>query len=135
VKAVCGSAQSLFCCNIPEEDETMALKTHVGFAIPRDKDVAPRVFSHFSGLGYRLTEQQPDEWVFQRGNKLSALWRFDIRAYETKLTVRSTVQQDGGRWVSCDWEVYTFMSVTTGGDVGTLEAEGHQLESVLRGTA
>jgi hypothetical protein len=113
----------------------MALKAHVGFAIPGDKDVTSRVLAHFSGLGYRLTEQHPDECVFQRGNKLSAFWRFDIRAYETKLSVRSAVQQDGGRWVSCDWDVYTFMSLTTSGDVGTLEAEGHQLESVLRGSA
>lgn len=113
----------------------MALKAHVGFAIPGDKDITSRTLSHFSGLGYRLTEEQLNEWVFQRGNKLSALWRFDIRAYATKLTVRSATQQEGGRWVSCDWEVYTIMNVTTGGDVGTLEAEGRQLESVLRGLA
>ena len=113
----------------------MALKAHVGFSIPGDKNGASRIPSHFSGLGYHLTEEQPNEWVFQRGNKLSALWRFDVRVYATKLTVRSAAQQDGGSWITCDWEVHTFMSLTTGGDVGTLEAEGHQLESVLRGPA
>ena len=113
----------------------MALKAHVGFAIPKDKEVASRVLSHFSRLGYRLISEQPNEWVFQRGNKLSALWRFDVRAYATKLIIRSAEQQDGSTWVSCDWEVYTFMSLTTGGDVATLEAEGHELESVLKGAA
>lgn len=111
----------------------MALKAHVGFSIPGDKNAASRIPSHFSGLGYRLTEEQPNEWVFQRGKKLSAWWRFDIRAYATKLTVRSDAQQDGGSWVSCDWEVYTVMNIMTGGDIRMLEAEGHQLESVLRG--
>ena len=111
----------------------MALKANVSFSIPDDKNAASRITSHFSGLGYRLTEEQRNEWVFQRGNKLSVLWRFDIRGYATKLTVRSAAQQDGSSLVSCDWEVYTFISLATGGDVGTLEAEGRQLESVLRG--
>lgn len=118
-----------------EGGETTALKAHVGFAIPGDKDIASRMLFHFSGLGYRLTEEQPNAWVFQRGNKLAALWRFDIRAYATKLTVRPVTQQDGGRWLSCDWEVDTGMSITTGGDVRKLEAEGRQLEAVLGGQA
>jgi hypothetical protein len=113
----------------------MALKAHVGFAIVDVKDIGSRVVSHFSRLGYRLIEEHPNEWVFQRGNKISAFWRFDIRAYHTTLTVRSATHRDGGILVSCDWDVYTFMSITTGGDVGTLEAEGRELESVLRGAA
>ena len=73
-----------------------------------------------------------DEWVFQRGNKISTLWRFDIRAYHTTLTVRSSTQRDGRIFVGCDWDVYTFMSITTRTDVATLEAEGSELESLLR---
>jgi hypothetical protein len=38
----------------------------------------------------------------------------------------------GATWVSCDWEVWTFASITTGADIATLEAEGRQLESVLK---
>ena len=113
----------------------MALKAHIGFAIPDDRDIGSRLISHFSRFGYRLIGESPNEWIFQRGNKLSTLWRFDIRAYHTTLTVRSAAQRDGGIFVSCDWEVHTFMVVTTGGDVATLEAEGRELESVLRGAA
>ena len=113
----------------------MALKAHVGFAIPDVRDIGPHVVSHFSWLGYRLIGERPNEWVFQRGNKISALWRFDIRAYHTTLTVRSSAQRDGGILVSCDWDVYTFMSIMTGADVATLEAEGRELESLLRGAA
>ncbi len=113
----------------------MALKAHIGFALPNIKDIGPRVVSHFSRLGYRLIDERPNEWVFERGNKLSVLLRFDIRAYHTQLKVRSAAQQEGGTWVGCDWEVYTFMTITTGADVATLEAEGHELESVLRGMA
>lgn len=115
--------------------EPMALKSHVGFEIPDAKDIGPRVIAHFSRLGYRLTDERPNEWLFQRGNKLTSLWRFDIRAYSTTLTVRASSQQKGGVWIACDWEVFTFMTITTGGDVGTLEAEGRELESVLRGAA
>jgi hypothetical protein len=113
----------------------MALKAYVGFALPNIKDIRPCVASHFTRLGYRLIDERTNEWVFERGNKLSALWRFDIRAYHTQLKVRSVAQKEGGTWVSCDWEVYTFMSLTTGADVATLEAEGHELESALRGMA
>lgn len=110
----------------------MALKAHTGFEVLSKGDITQALLGHFSDLGYRLTNQQPEQWIFQRGNKLAALWRFDIRAYATTLTVRSSIQQDGKRWVSCNWEVYTFMNLTTGGDVGTLEAEGRALESALR---
>ena len=110
----------------------MALKAHAGFSIPKNKKIGPRIVSHFSRLGYQLIDEHPNEWVFQRGNKLAAMWRFDIRAYVTTLKVRVTVEQSGGIWVSCDWEVWTFMSLATGGDVATLEAEGHQLESIPR---
>jgi hypothetical protein len=113
----------------------MALKAHVGFALPDVRDIGSRIVSHFSRLGYRLIEERPNEWVFQRGNKVSALWRFNIRAYHTTLRVRLAAQRDGGVFISCDWDVYTFMSITTGADVATLEAEGRELESVLRGAA
>jgi hypothetical protein len=110
----------------------MAIKAHVGFTIPATGNVTPYVSPHFLGLGYNLADEGDGLWVFRRGSKLAALWRFDIRAYSTVLTVRAAYQANGELWVSCNWEVWTFLSVATGADVATLEAEGHQLESVLR---
>jgi hypothetical protein len=110
----------------------MAIKAHVGFSLPGNRDFGGSIAKHFSSLGYRLVEQAPNEWVFRRGNKLAALWRFNIRAYHTTLRVRAAPEPNGDTRVSCDWEVWTFMNLTTGADVSTLEAEGRQLESVLR---
>jgi hypothetical protein len=110
----------------------MAMRSHVGFSVEKSADFEAEVLSHFSGLGYRVVSPRPNQWVFHRGSKLATLWRFDIRAYDTTLTVRSSPPQDGKQWISCDWEVYTFMNVITGGDVATLEAEGRALESVLK---
>jgi len=112
----------------------MAFKAHVAFSIPACKNVGPRILSHLSKLGYRLIDENSDKWTFQRGNKLAAFWRFDIRAYAATLTVRAIAQETGGLWVACDWEVWTFMTIATGADISTLEAEGHQLEFVLRET-
>ena len=110
----------------------MAIKAHVGFSLPGQPDVGRAIIEHFSGLGYQLAQEHPGEWVFRRGSKLAALWRFDIRAYATTLRVQAASESPGGTWVSCDWEVWTFMSLTTGADTATLEAQGRQLESVLR---
>lgn len=113
----------------------MGLKAHVGFAIPDTKDVGKRITAHFNRLGYQAIEHGSHDWVCQRGKRSAVLWRFDIRAYFTTLTVKASPQQDGKIWIGCDWEVYTFMSITTGGDVRTLEAEGRELESALREAA
>lgn len=110
----------------------MAIKAHVGFSLPGNRDISGRIIEHFSGLGYRLAQQNSNEWLFRRGNKLAALWRFDIRAYATTLRVRAAPESNDATRVSCDWEVWTFMSFTTGADTTTLEAEGRQLESALR---
>ena len=110
----------------------MALKAHVGFAIPDADDIGRKAAAHFERFGYQLIEQGPTEWVFQRGKKSAVLWRFDVRAYFTTLTVRAVRQKNGELWVSCDWEVFTLMSIVTAGDVQTLEAEGRELETVLR---
>lgn len=110
----------------------MALKAHVGFSIPAVKNVGPRIVSHFSKLGYRLLDESSNQWIFERGKKLAVLWRFNVRAYATRLVVRVANQDTGDLWVYCDWEVWTFMTIITGGDIGTLDVEGHQLESALR---
>ncbi|MGH8605768.1 MAG: hypothetical protein ACREXR_24145, partial [Gammaproteobacteria bacterium] len=99
----------------------MALKHDVAFTIPK-KDVSGRHLVHyFSRLGYKLVEENEGVWRFHRGNKLAVLWRFDIRAYSTDLVVRTKAQPTGESWVSCDFEVWTFMSLLFHGDVATLE--------------
>jgi len=110
----------------------MAIKAHVGFAIPATQNVGTRVLSHFSRLGYRLIDESNNAWTMRRGCKLATFWRFDIRTYATTLIIRATTQEAGGLWVACDWEVWTCGTVATGADIGTLEAEGHQLESAFR---
>ncbi len=113
----------------------MALKTHLGFSIPGNENLAANAIAHFSGLGYRLADEKGSQWVFRRGNKLAAFWRFDIRAYDTTLKVLAVIEDTGSTWVSCDWEVWTFATITTGADIATLEAEGRELESVLKRAA
>ena len=110
----------------------MALKHHVAFSIPVRTIDDGDVVHHFRRLGYTLVDDAPGEWRFRRGTKLAALWRFDIRAYATDLVVRSTRQPDGSSWVSCDFEVWTFMNLILAADISTLEAEVRELESILR---
>ncbi len=110
----------------------MAIKAHFGFSLPGKPAIARTVLNHFSSLGYTLEQERHQEWIFRRGSKLASLWRFDIRAYSTTLRVKAAPQSNGDTWVSCDWEVWTLMAIVTAGDIATLEAEGRQLESLLR---
>jgi len=110
----------------------MGLKAHIGFSLPETADAGIRIISHFSGLGYRLAEHHDTKWTFHRGSKISSLFRFDIRAYSTVLTVCASPSKLNQTWVSCDWDVWSCMAILTGADVATLEAEGRELESVLR---
>jgi hypothetical protein len=113
----------------------MALKHHVAFTVPLERDVSRLIVDHFCDLGYRLVDEADGAWRFQRGNKLSVLWRFDIRAYDTDLLVRTDIQPDGQTWVSCDFEVWTFLTIVIQADIVTLDAEARELESVLRHAA
>src|SRR5688572_14367167 len=107
----------------------MALRHHVAFYAPRVSDTD--VVQHFERLGYRTTSRADGLWQFHRGTKSAAFWRFDIRAYDTKLVVRAKPQAEGAVHVSCDFEIWTFMSLIFAGDIATLEAEGRALESAL----
>lgn len=110
----------------------MALKQHVGFSIPRRNGISEAVLRHFASLGYRLTAESADYYLFERGSKLSAFWRFDIRSYSTKLVVRVGEETESTLWISCDFDVWAPATIITGGDVAVLEAEGRGLESRLR---
>lgn len=110
----------------------MAIKSHVGFDAPYRADAEDVICEHFLGLGYFLAASAGNELVFRRGSKLSAFYRFNVRALETTLRVRFSPGSRGDMRVSCDWEVWTCMNLTTGSDHATLEAEGKQLESLLK---
>ncbi len=110
----------------------MSLKHHVAFSIPTVLGVERIVLSHFGFLGYRLEKESGKSWVFERGSKFAALWRFSVTAYATKLQVSILKETTESVLVSCDFDVWTFGNLTTGGDVAVLEAEARQLESKLR---
>ena len=112
----------------------MSFKHHVAFKIQL-REIPEVVVEHFLDLGYRLVESDTNRWVFHRGSKLAALWRMDIRAYSTELRVRLKPLADGKTRVSCDFEVWTFMTIILGGDIATLEAEARELESMLEDSA
>jgi hypothetical protein len=109
----------------------MSLKQHVGFNIPERAGIGHAVLGHFGSLGYRLVLESPDSWVFERGSKCATFWRFDIRAYATKVVVRVAREAEASLWVSCDFDVWLFAAITTAGDAAVLEAEGRELESKL----
>jgi arginase family enzyme len=108
----------------------MAFRHHVAFSASRVSDAD--VVHHFEQLGYRTDSRAEGLWKFHRGNKSAAFWRFDIRAYDTNLVVRAKPQGTGEVHVSCDFDVWTFMSIIFAGDVATLEAEARALESALK---
>ncbi len=110
--------------------------TTIRFSIPADQEIGPQVDFHFSGLGYRLVEQKPSKWVFQRGRS-SGVWSglcgTDIRAIHTTLTVNSVPAHEGELLVNCVWAVRTTATWIEGRDIKTLQAEGYELQSLLGG--
>src|SRR5262245_47396414 len=110
----------------------MPFRHHVAFAVPIRHDVGRLIVDHFEQLHYTRLEEGDGYWHFRRGSKSSVIWRMDIRAYYTDLIVRVNAQPDGKSWVSCDFDVFTFMTLIFPGDVATLEAEARGLESALR---
>ncbi|MCL2639722.1 MAG: hypothetical protein FWD53_02650 [Phycisphaerales bacterium] len=112
----------------------MAIKAHVSFSVPDTGKLSTLLVNHFGRLGYQMVSENiaGGEWIFRRGSKWATLWRFDIRALDTTLRVWATTETGGARRVSCDWEVYTFLWIARAADTLTLEAEGRELESVLR---
>jgi len=105
----------------------------VRFSIPDEIEIGPQVVFHFTDFGYRLVEERPNEWIFQRGNKWTGLWLTEIRNCHTTLTVRSVTQPGGGLRVSCSWVVKIYGGFVSSGSIAELEAEGHELEALLRG--
>ena len=106
---------------------------HFQFSVPATKDIASRIVFHFSGLGYRIVDERPNEWVFERGTTRAALTK-PISACKTTLTVRTITGDDGSVWVSCHWAVRTLgLAGITRRDVAQLEAEGRELQVMLGG--
>jgi hypothetical protein len=109
----------------------VSFKHHVAFRVQLRESPEDVIVEHFRDLGYRLVESDADRWVFHRGSKLAALWRMNIRAYSTELKVRLKPLGADEMRVSCDFEIWTFMTVILSGDIATLEAEARGLESAL----
>ncbi|MEW4527397.1 protein kinase [Maioricimonas sp. JC845] len=93
------------------------------------------IVAHFTELGYRLVEEQPTEWVFQRGRKSAALHATDIRRYFTQLNVRTMPLGPDRIRLSCSWFVWLFGAITVRRDAQVLEAEGRELESLINESA
>ena len=107
--------------------------SNVRFAIPQGEEIGPRVIFHFSGLGYQLTDEQPDVWVFERGQSMGGSWSMDIREYFTTLTVRSVTGHADELLVSCDWSVRMHGGWVSPVHIKKLKAEGQQLQPLLGG--
>jgi uncharacterized protein (TIGR03067 family) len=111
--------------------------TSLRFCVTAEQDIGPQVAFHFSGLGYRLVDEQPNAWVFQRGRRFAGFWTSpfctDIRAYDTTLTVNATPGKKGELLVSCVWAVRTWGAWFGRREIRQLEAEGGELKSLLGG--
>ncbi len=111
--------------------------TSIRFTLDADRDIAAQVVFHFTGLGYRLIEERPSAWVFQRGNKYGGLWAMpwgsSIRSIHTTLTVSTAPGSKDEMLVSCVWAVRTLGAWIRHREIETLETEGHQLASLLTG--
>jgi hypothetical protein len=111
--------------------------TAIRFSIPADQEIGPQIDFHFSGLGYRLVDQKPNTWVFQRGRS-SGVWAglcgCDIRAIFTTLTVNSVPGKEGELLVNCVWAVRATATWIEGRDIKKLQAEGYELQSLLGGS-
>jgi|GEM_PF-1176904 len=103
------------------------------FSVPEYTDLGPKIVFHFSGLGYELTEELPDCWVFQRGSVMGAMMQTDIRSYPTKLTVRTLSNNELEQLVSCQWSVNLMGAWAGKKDRQLLEDEGKELQKFLSG--
>jgi hypothetical protein len=110
-----------------------AFNTHFDFTTAAAKDVGSGVVAHFTRLGYTLTEERDGEWAFRRRGSLNPLMLYGVRACDTFLTVRSSVLEDGGTWIACDWEVDAPRPLRMYGFEAALEAEALKLQAILMG--
>jgi hypothetical protein len=111
--------------------------TSLRFTAVADQDIGPQIVFHFSGLGYRLVDEQPNAWVFRRGKKSAGFWTSpfctDVRTYYTTLTINTTPGNSGELLLSCVWAVRTWGAWFGGRDIRQLETEGRELELLLGG--
>jgi tRNA A-37 threonylcarbamoyl transferase component Bud32 len=105
--------------------------TSVRFRTNRVDDLQRLIQFHFEGLGYRLTDSQSTQWTFRRGGRWGGLWSFDIREFETTLTVRTVPISDDSVVVSCNWHVATMGGIVSGCSMRKLEREARELEGIL----
>lgn len=108
----------------------MSTMVHYSFEVPHPI-LEMSVVACFSQLGYRLSSQQPNRWVFTRGKRLATLWAFSVQSPYTELSVEA-IGVAGRRYrVSCTHNVWTMGYIFTGAQTKTLESEARMLETEL----
>ena len=107
------------------------MTSFASYEVPEVTDLEARVLAVFSELGYRLEQRTPNRWVFIRGSTLASLWRFDIRAYHTTVTIECFPTTDDKWRVTCNHEVMSFGALCTGADSHALLSEAERLHSEL----
>ncbi len=106
---------------------------NIRFLADESCDVGQQANFHFLALGYRLIEQGPGRWTFERGSWLAGLWATNIRDLYTRLTVQIIPAPEQKQWVSCDWSVKTWQSIITRWDIRKLDEEGEGFRLLLGG--
>ncbi len=114
-----------------EQPGTGSPVARLRFLTDASREIDRHVVSHFESHGYRLKQEKPDAWTFQRGSRYAGIFESDIRAFDTTLTVRATMTPSDQKWITCLWEVRTFGAIFTKRDVRQLESEGQELEQML----
>jgi serine/threonine protein kinase len=105
--------------------------TSLRFPIPQNGEIASKIAFHFRGIGYEMTEELPDCWIFERGALMGGLVQSDIRAYPTRLTVQAIDVEDQSRMISCHWSVKTMGSGSGKKEIRRLENEARDLQRLL----
>ena len=111
----------------------MAPLTSVRFTVPDVPGWADKLRFHFHELGYQLTQEEPDVWVFTRGNFWHGLWSTDIREFHTTLTVRTARLEPDEQVVSCAWIVRKRGAWLSNSEITQLESEGWDLCEFVEG--
>jgi serine/threonine protein kinase len=106
--------------------------TTIRFQTKRPAAMKEMLQFHFEGLGYQLTAAKSNEWVFKRGTRLAGLWSMNVRDIETTLMVRVISVGDDDILVNCEWKLVTLGAAVTKSDIRKLEADGRQLQDLLR---
>lgn len=118
--------------SIAGAQETSNVRVHVRLSDQPAEGLGASIAAHFYMRGYRMVDESPEQWVFQRGEKSTFSWKFDIRRHPLRLTVRAATQENGKIQIDCDWDVERWGGISTESDAEILDEEGYELAATLR---